>query len=129
MIEALALAAIEPPQARLDRIHERIVAANPELCRQNACPRPVAGKTSRCAVAKGFTVTVDPVCAAKLSDDEMAFVIAHEFAHVASGTTSERGADWLGYSMIVRAGFDGAKAIQIFDKFKLATIGRGKELR
>lgn len=128
ILASLALAAIGP-QARLDRLHERIVAANPELCRQNACPRPVLGKTNRCAVAKGFTVTVDPDCAGKLNDDELAFVIAHEFAHVATGTTSERGADWLGYSLIVRAGFDGAKAIQIFHKFKLATIGRGGNLK
>lgn len=126
---ALALAAIEPPQARLDRLHERIVAANPDLCAQNACPRPVLGRTSRCAVAKGFTVTVDPKCAAKLSDDELAFVIAHEAAHVATGTTSERGADWLAHSIILRAGFDGKRALLIFDKFRLATMGRGRELR
>lgn len=129
MIEALALAALEPPQARLDRLHERIVAANTDLCAQNACPRPLLGKTARCAVAKGFTVTVDPKCAAKLSDDELAFVLAHEFAHVATGTTSERGADWLAHSMILRSGFDGQRALMIFDKFGLALAGRGGNLK
>lgn len=124
---ALALAAMEPPQARLDRLHDRIVAANTDLCAQNACPRPVLGKTARCAVAKGFTVTVDPKCAAKLNDDELAFVVAHEAAHVSTGTTSERGADWLAYSLILRAGFDGKRAVQVFDKFKLATFNRGRQ--
>jgi len=127
ILASLALAAIEPPQARLDRLHGQIVAAIPELCAQNACPRPVIGKTSRCAVAKGFTVTADPKCAAKLSDDELAFVLAHEFAHVSTGTTSERGADWLAYSLIVRAGFDGKRAVQVFDKFKLAAFNIGRQ--
>lgn len=80
ILASLALAAIEPPQARLDRLHGQIVAAIPELC-----------------------------------------------AHVSTGTTSERGADWLAYSLIVRAGFDGKRAVQVFDKFKLAAFNRGRQ--
>lgn len=118
MILALALAAIEAPEARMDRLHEQIVAGNPVLCRNDACPLPVFGKTAQCATAVRYTVTFDPDCFARMSDPEAAFVIAHETAHVLTGTTNERGADWIGYAMTVRAGFDGTAALGVFAKLR-----------
>lgn len=115
MIAALALAAIEAPEVRMDRLHERMVAASPDLCRSNACPLPVIGETKQCAVAVRYTITFDRDCFARLTDPEAVLIIGHESAHI-MGIKSHRGADWIGYAMTVRAGFDGQQAVQVFTK-------------
>lgn len=112
MIEALALS-LATPEARLESIADRLRTANAELCRQGACPSPVLGKTNRCGWAEGRTVTIDRACFDKLSDDEAAFLVAHEHAHT-MGIESEAAADWIGWGMMLRAGFDPERANRIF---------------
>lgn len=119
MIEALALMLEQP---RLDAVADRLRDANPELCRAGACPRPVVARTTRCGFAKGWTVKIDPVCGSKLSDDELAFVVGHEWSHTI-GIRSEQAADYVGWAMMLRAGFSAQKASRVF-----ATLG-AKERR
>ncbi len=125
MIAALALS-LAAPEARLESIADRLRTANAELCRQNACPAPVLGKTSRCGWAERRTVTIDRACFAKLSDDEAAFVVAHEHAHT-MGIKSEQAADWVGWAMMLRAGFDPVRANRIYVTLKVRPrIARGE---
>lgn len=124
----LALAAMEEPEARLDRIVDQLRAGDPVGCRLDACPRPILGETQSCGFAKGFTVTIDRKCADRLNDDQLAFVIAHEWGHVATDTRNERGADWFGFTMILRAGFNGERAAQVFTTLSYST-DRGRYLR
>ncbi len=125
---ALALAAVEAPQERLDRVADQLRAGDPVACRLDACPRPLLGKTIHCGFAQGFTATIDQRCASRLNDDELAFVIAHEWGHVATDTRNERGADWFGFTMILRAGFNGERAAQVFTTLSYST-DRGRYLR
>lgn len=115
MIEALALAAIEAPQARLDRVADQLRAGNQELCgAANACRPPSSANTPGCGRARGYDVKIDPGCQARMNDDELAFVIAHEWGHTGSGTANESGADWIARGMVLRAGFDGPRAFRVF---------------
>lgn len=113
MFSAIILAAITP-QARIDRIADHLRSANPVLCGNGSCPAPVAADTPGCGHAKGFTVKIDPGCLARLTDDEAAFVLAHEWGHVSSGTRDEQVADGFAWVVVANAGLNPRSASQVF---------------
>ncbi len=121
ILAALALSAASvTPDARLDAIADRLRDANPEWCRANACPSPVLGKTNRCGLAEGYRITIDRKCWSRLAnEDEQAFLVAHEFGHVISGTRDEQGADFIAHALLTRAGFDATRGWQIFTTLKV----------
>lgn len=109
MIAALALS--------LTALKADLVAANPVEC-ADGCGRVVVVENPHCAMTtRAGWILFDPACAAKLSDDDRAFVLAHEMAHL-TGIKDEIEADRLGMTMMARAGRDVTAALTLLRRIK-----------
>ncbi len=138
----LALASCTPLSSgspELDKLLRVSFAIQHEAVAQSWCSNPCASTTMSQAPGLSATVTNpgrDMVITQALvdyaqSDDELAFIIAHELAHLVLGGGSSRGtelaADALGIELVILAGYDPQGGISLLERlgseFEWANVG------
>ena len=138
----LALASCAPlssGNAELDKLLRVSFAIQHEAVARSWCSNPCASTTMSQAPSLSATMTMpgrDMVVTQTMvdytqSDDELAFIIAHELAHLMLGTQSTRGvelaADALGIELVILAGYDPQGGISLLTRlgseFEWANVG------
>ncbi len=138
----LALASCAPLSSgspELDKLLRVSFAIQHEAVAQSWCSNPCASTTMSQAPGLSATMAMpgrDMVVTQTMvdytqSDDELAFIIAHELAHPMLGGTSSRGvelaADALGIELVILAGYDPQGGISLLERlgseFEWANVG------
>lgn len=129
MLSALLFAAAAPDADRVNEIALKVYAANDLPCEHAepdlACWLPIYIDKRR---TKGWTdgeaIWLDP---RGLTDDQVAFVIAHELGHIVEpqdgkAKARELAADRFAAGVVTRAGYDKSAALGLFRSMELARV-------